>query len=74
LSPLVTVGQNYDSLLVPKDHPSRKKSDAYYACKDHMLRAHTSAHQCDLARMGLDNFLVIGDCYRFHSSGLISTL
>ena len=30
-----------------------------------MLRAHTSAHQADLIRMGLDNFLVIGDVYRF---------
>ena len=29
-----------------------------------MLRAHTSAHQADLIRMGLDNFLVIGDVYR----------
>ncbi len=25
LSPVVTLQQNYDSLLVPKDHPSRKK-------------------------------------------------
>ncbi len=29
-----------------------------------MLRAHTSAHQSDLVRMGLNNFLVVGDCYR----------
>lgn len=29
-----------------------------------MLRAHTSAHQCDLIRSGLDNFLIVGDVYR----------
>ena len=29
-----------------------------------MLRAHTSAHQSDLIKMGLDNFLVVGDVYR----------
>jgi phenylalanyl-tRNA synthetase alpha chain len=29
-----------------------------------MLRAHTSAHQSSLMRMGLDNFLVVGDVYR----------
>ncbi len=64
LSPLVTVEQNYDSLLVPVDHPSRRKSDAYYVNSDYMLRAHTSAHQVELIRMGLDNFLVVGDVYR----------
>ena len=29
-----------------------------------MLRAHTSAHQWDLLRAGLDAFLVVGDVYR----------
>ena len=29
-----------------------------------MTRAHTSAHQTELIRMGLDNFLVCGDVYR----------
>lgn len=29
-----------------------------------MLRAHTSAHQVELVSTGLNNFLVIGDCYR----------
>ncbi len=64
LSPIVSMEQNFDSLLVPGDHPSRKKSDSYYFNKDYMLRAHTSAHQTELIKMGLDNFLVIGDVYR----------
>ena len=64
LSPIVSMHQNFDSLLVPKDHLSRKKSDSYYINKDLMFRAHTSAHQSELISMGLDNFLVVGDVYR----------
>ena len=64
LSPIVTVQQNFDSLLVPKDHPSRNKSDCYYVNNGTLLRAHTTAHQAELISMGLDNFLVIGDVYR----------
>jgi phenylalanyl-tRNA synthetase alpha chain len=37
--------QNFDSLLVAPDHPSRKKTDSYYVNQNYMLRAHTSAHQ-----------------------------
>ncbi|XP_060073826.1 phenylalanine--tRNA ligase, mitochondrial-like [Ylistrum balloti] len=64
LSPIVTLHQNYDSLLVPIDHPSRKKSDSYYINSEYMLRAHTSSHQVDLIGMGLDAFLLYGDVYR----------
>ncbi|XP_077209226.1 phenylalanine--tRNA ligase, mitochondrial isoform X3 [Paroedura picta] len=64
LPPVVTTEQNFDRLLVPKDHPSRKKGDNYYLNRTHMLRAHTSAHQWDLIHSGLDAFLVVGDVYR----------
>ncbi|XP_062986395.1 phenylalanine--tRNA ligase, mitochondrial [Elgaria multicarinata webbii] len=64
LPPVVTVEQNFDSLLIPQDHPSRKKGDNYYLNQTHMLRAHTSAHQWDLMHSGLDAFLVVGDVYR----------
>ncbi|KAF6344529.1 phenylalanyl-tRNA synthetase 2, mitochondrial [Rhinolophus ferrumequinum] len=64
LSPVVTTWQNFDSLLIPAEHPSRKKGDNYYLNRTHMLRAHTSAHQWDLLRAGLDAFLVVGDVYR----------
>jgi len=64
ICPVVTVAQNFDSLLVPKDHPSRKKTDCYFINQDTLLRAHTTAHQAELISMGLNNFLVIGDVYR----------
>ncbi|XP_024871073.1 probable phenylalanine--tRNA ligase, mitochondrial [Temnothorax curvispinosus] len=64
LCPVVSVAQNFDSLLVPKDHPSRKKADCYYVNRDTLLRAHTTAHQAELISMGLNNFLVVGDVYR----------
>ncbi|XP_047120104.1 probable phenylalanine--tRNA ligase, mitochondrial [Schistocerca piceifrons] len=64
LSPVVTVEQNFDSLLVPHDHPSRQKSDCYYINRSNLLRAHTTAHQSELIGSGLNNFLIIGDVYR----------
>lgn len=64
VSPIVTVEQNFDSLLIPHDHPSRAKSDCYYINREYLLRAHCTAHQVDLLRSGLDNFLIFGDVYR----------
>lgn len=64
LNPIVTVAQNFDSLLIPENHPSRAKSDCYYINREYMLRAHCTAHQLDLLRSGLDNFLICGDVYR----------
>ncbi|XP_045900695.1 phenylalanine--tRNA ligase, mitochondrial [Micropterus dolomieu] len=64
LSPVVTVEQNFDSLLIPPGHPSRKRGDNYYLNRKTMLRAHTSAHQIELVRAGLDAFLLAGDVYR----------
>ncbi|XP_015113211.1 probable phenylalanine--tRNA ligase, mitochondrial [Diachasma alloeum] len=62
--PIVSVQQNFESLLIPKDHPSRSKTDCYYINNETLLRAHTTAHQSELISMGLNNFLVIGDVYR----------
>ncbi|KAM9839800.1 phenylalanine--tRNA ligase, mitochondrial isoform 1-T3 [Aulostomus maculatus] len=64
LCPVVTVEQNFDSLLIPPDHPSRERGDNYYLNRTTMLRAHTSAHQRELVRSGLDAFLLAGDVYR----------
>ncbi|XP_068199989.1 phenylalanine--tRNA ligase, mitochondrial [Antennarius striatus] len=64
LSPVVSVEQNFDSLLIPPDHPSRNQGDNYYLNRTTMLRAHTSAHQVELVRSGLDAFLLAGDVYR----------
>lgn len=64
ISPIVTLQQNFDSLLVPADHSSRNPSESFYLNSQYMLRAHTSAHQSDLIRTGLDAFLLFGDVYR----------
>ncbi|EGT50081.1 hypothetical protein CAEBREN_32795 [Caenorhabditis brenneri] len=61
---VVSTFQNFDSLLTPEDHVSRRPSDTYYVNRGHCLRAHTSAHQHNLMQQGLDAFLVIGDVYR----------
>ncbi|CAH0551280.1 unnamed protein product [Brassicogethes aeneus] len=64
LNPIVNITQNFDSLLIPKDHVSRKKSDCYYVNKDYLLRAHMTAHQTELIASGLNDFLMVGDVYR----------
>jgi phenylalanyl-tRNA synthetase alpha chain len=64
MNPVVTTEQNFDSLLVAADHVSRSKSDCYYLNENYLLRAHTSSHQAELIRMGMNNFLVVGDVYR----------
>ncbi|GAA5856703.1 hypothetical protein JCM9279_000308 [Rhodotorula babjevae] len=64
LSPIVTVAQNFDDLGFPADHPGRALTDSYYLNEHHMLRTHTSAHEVELFRKGLDQFLVTADVYR----------
>lgn len=64
ISPIVTVEQNFDNLLIAPDHVSRAKSDCFYLNRNYLLRAHTTAHQVDLIKSGLDNFLVVGEVYR----------
>lgn len=64
LSPIVTVEQNFDDLGFPKDHPGRSLTDSYYLNRQHMLRTHTSAHEVESFRKGLDQFLLTADVYR----------
>ncbi|ELU08020.1 hypothetical protein CAPTEDRAFT_219626 [Capitella teleta] len=64
LDPVVTIHQNFDSLLTPEDHVSRSPKDTYYVNRDLLLRAHTSAHQEEIIKMGCDAFLAVGDVYR----------
>ncbi|CAN1176061.1 Phenylalanine--tRNA ligase, chloroplastic/mitochondrial [Linum perenne] len=64
LCPLVTVKQNFDDVLVPADHVSRRYNDTYYVDSQTVLRCHTSAHQAELLRNGHTHFLVTGDVYR----------
>lgn len=64
LSPIVSIQDNFDLLRIPKDHPSRSKSDTYYVNENQVLRSHTSAHQNQLLKAGHSKFLVTGDVYR----------
>lgn len=64
VSPVVTVEQNFESLLIPPGHPSRSKIDNYYLNSQYMLRSHTSAHEREFMRMGFDRYLLTGDVYR----------
>jgi phenylalanyl-tRNA synthetase alpha chain len=64
LSPVVTIEENFDSLLIPKDHVSRSKHDTYYVNKDRLLRCHTSAHQAQGLDSGSRRFVCVADVYR----------
>lgn len=63
-NPVVSPEDNFDSLLIPKDHVSRSKSDTYYLNKDHLLRCHTSCHQGHCLKKGSRSFITIADVYR----------
>jgi phenylalanyl-tRNA synthetase alpha chain len=62
--PIVTSQQCFDDLLIPPDHPGRAPSDTYYVTDTRLLRTHTSAHQSQHLRSGVDAFLCCGDVYR----------
>lgn len=62
--PIVTSEQCFDDLLIAADHPGRAPSDTYYVTDSKLLRTHTSAHQSQHLRSGIDAFLCSGDVYR----------
>jgi phenylalanyl-tRNA synthetase alpha chain len=65
LFPIVTTGQNFDSLGFPLDHVGRSRTDTYYLNKSTVLRTHTSAHQADTFRDNeSEGYLVSADVYR----------
>ena len=64
LNPITTVQKNFDDLLIPKDHVSRKRSDTYYINEIDLLRTHTSCHQKENIEKGINAFITISDVYR----------
>jgi phenylalanyl-tRNA synthetase alpha chain len=65
LFPIVTTGQNFDSLGFPLDHIGRSRTDTYYLNKSTVLRTHTSAHQADTFRNNeSEGYLISADVYR----------
>lgn len=63
-NPVVELWQNFDSILVPKDHISRSRADTFYVDSRNVLRSHTSAHQSECFLQGNKKFIIIGDVYR----------
>lgn len=61
---VVSIRDNFDLLRIPIDHPARSKSDTFYIDNDTVLRTHTTAHQNEILRSGIIDFLVVGDVYR----------
>jgi phenylalanyl-tRNA synthetase alpha chain len=49
-TPIVTVEQAFDNLLVPKDHVLRSSSDTYYVSERTVLRPHATSHQLDVLK------------------------
>ena len=64
LPKIVSVEDNFDKLLIPKNHPARARSDTYYVNDKYVLRTHTTAHQNLLLEEGLNSFIACGDVYR----------
>lgn len=64
LPPIVSIAQNFDSLLTPAGHVSRSPTDTFYVDDTRLLRCHMTAHQTDLIRQGQAAFLMIGDVFR----------
>jgi len=64
LPPIVSVAANFDDLLTPLDHVSRRPTDTFYVDDSRVLRCHMTAHQTELLRAGNRAFLVVGDVYR----------
>lgn len=62
--PIVSTHDNFDALLIPKDHVSRSPTDTYYVNRNYVLRTHTTAHQRRLLLQGPPSWLVSGDVYR----------
>jgi len=64
-SAIVTTKDNFDTLLVPKDHYSRYPSDVYYCSQNVMLRSTLAAHLYNTVKVGGQSaFYACGDIYR----------
>lgn len=64
-NPMVSIGNNFDNLLIPSEHPGRRETDTFYSSnKNYVLRTHTTAHQTELLKAGVKKFICTGDVYR----------
>jgi phenylalanyl-tRNA synthetase alpha chain len=65
MNPVVSTIDNFDHLLIHKDHPGRSVTDTYYINKNLLLRTHTSAHQMNALKSNQSQgYLLSADVYR----------
>lgn len=64
--PYVSVENNFDNLLVPKDHPSRSPSDTFYKDENTVLRTHMTCYLYPFGKgsSGKLRYVTCGDVYR----------
>ncbi|GIW66460.1 MAG: phenylalanine--tRNA ligase alpha subunit [Candidatus Parcubacteria bacterium] len=68
---IVTEYENFDSLNIPANHPSRDLWDTFWLNnKNYLLRTHTSAHQVEYLKKykAPSKFLIIGKVYRHEAT------
>jgi phenylalanyl-tRNA synthetase alpha chain len=63
LPKFVSTKNNFDDLLIPKNHCTRNKTDTYYLDESTVLRTHMTSHSVELLKTN-DSFITIGDVYR----------
>jgi phenylalanyl-tRNA synthetase alpha chain len=68
--PVASLESNFDSILIPKNHVTRrlfspgKRSDSFYVDKDTVLRTQTSAHQVQTLGRGHHSSIILGEVFR----------
>lgn len=62
--PIVTAKENFDNLLIPTSHPSRRKCDTFFINEEFLLRTHTTAHDIEALKEYKQNIAIAGDVYR----------
>jgi phenylalanyl-tRNA synthetase alpha chain len=67
-NPYVPVEYNFDRLRVPKDHPSRSRTDTFYKEDDTVLRTHMTCYLYPMGKSTTGNsglkYITCGDVYR----------
>jgi phenylalanyl-tRNA synthetase alpha subunit len=64
LSPIVSLKECFDDLLVPLDHETRSPKNTYYWDDSQVLRTHMTAHDVGFIEKDITSFISIGDVYR----------
>lgn len=64
LSPIVSIKDCFDDLLVPLDHETRSPKNTYYWDDERVLRTHMTAHDVGFIKNDFTSLVSIGDVYR----------